>query len=153
MPSLKHCELPGRPRVQGRDHIAQQLYQNRTSISDRRAGSTWWWELLISIGWVFDRRPISIECIARELGISVITDDNILTDAEIRTSAEAVVIAVGSRQVRLVDGQPMLSRRGRFSLAHEIGHYLVRSITACILNSLVCFLRFIAHLISFHNTS
>jgi hypothetical protein len=83
------------------------------------------YSLLVKAGYKFDFMPTPIEKIPNILGIKVVISEKIMTEAELRWTEKGWIIKISPEQTTHFSGETGYTERGRFSLAHEIAHFLL----------------------------
>ena len=86
--------------------------------------------LLELIGWQSSMAPVPVELIARRLGVAISLHTFGNRDGLLQATEVGYKILVNSDQLLNVSGHKYFSSRGRFTVAHELAHFLLRYIAA-----------------------
>lgn len=109
--------------------IISKVYQKSLELSPKEFLKEIVNNLLIEVGYRFDFSQVPVERIPDFLGISVDIGGKIITDAELNREQGSWSIGVSPEQTTHFSGETVFTERGRFSLAHEIAHFLLHYIS------------------------
>lgn len=109
------------------DSIIRKVWQESSYLFDGNAFlKETVWEVLREVGYDFSFSPAPVERVRDFLGINIHYRKKLLTDAEYYSTAGGENINITAEQVtykQYEEGE--FTKRGRFSLAHELGHFLL----------------------------
>jgi len=84
--------------------------------------------LLYEVGYKFNFTSTPVELIPNFLGIKVDINKKLITGAELQKRGNNWIISVSPNQTTFFSGKVVFTERGRFSLTHEIIHFLMHYI-------------------------
>jgi hypothetical protein len=109
--------------------IISKVYQKSLELSQKEFLKEIVNNLLIEVGYRFNFSQAPVERIPDFLGISVDIGGKLITDAELHRKQKSWSIGVSPDQTTHFSGETVFTERGRFSLAHEIAHFLLHYIS------------------------
>lgn len=107
------------------DSIISKANQESPKSSQKEFLKKIVYNLLIKAGHKFNFTPIPVETIPSFLGINVVISKKLITDAELHKTEKGWSIRISPEQTTHFSGKTVLTRRGRFSITHELAHFLL----------------------------